>query len=353
MASDIGYILDDNSFEDSVIFYKKGLCGLSNLGNTCYMNSILQCVNSFRVFVRFFLSDKYKDCINGDKIDHHMVEQWSLVCKGLYDKNCVITPSSFHRCVQVLSRDKGLGTFSGFDQNDSQEFLQFFLETLHNGLSAEVLMTINGKPENDLDKRAIQALTCWKEFFKNDYSQIIELFYGQLYSTVTTDSDTEFLSESFDPFSNLALEIPSNKERLNLYDCFDQFTKPELLDDFKQNPDDTYKYKRVLNLWKAPEIMVLFFKRFNNDGSKNDVFIDFPLENLNISNYLVGYDKEDCTYDLQAISNHSGGLGGGHYWAYTKNLDNNWYKYNDNLVSLKQVDDVVTSNAYCLFYKKR
>ena len=56
---------------------------------------------------------------------------------------------------------------------------------------------------------------------------------------------------------------------------------------------------------------------------------------------------------LDAVSNHEGGTMGGHYWAYTKNYDGIWYKFNDKYVSLKNTEDVVTPNAYCLFYKKR
>ena len=43
-------------------------------------------------------------------------------------------------------------------------------------------MKVNGKPKNNIDKLAVQALTNWKQFFKNDYSVIIDLYYGQLYS---------------------------------------------------------------------------------------------------------------------------------------------------------------------------
>ena len=258
------------------IFYKKGLCGLSNLGNTCFMNSIIQCLNSNREFVKIFMSDYYKEDLNTDKIDHNLVEQWALITKGLYKKNCVITPSSFHRCVQILSLHKGIGQFSGFGQNDSQEFLQFFLETLHNGLSKEVIMTINGEPQNEIDKKAIKALTCWKQFFKNDYSKIIEMFYGQIISVIKTDDDPKFISETYDPFSNISLEIP-NKENVNIYDCLDNFTKKEILEEFQQNKDDTKKYTKRIVFWQSPESLVIFFKRFTNDGQKKDVLVDFPL----------------------------------------------------------------------------
>ena len=113
-------------------FHKKGLCGLANLGNSCFMNSIVQCLNNNRDFALHFISQEYLKDLNKDKIDYNLAEQWNLLTNGLYHRNCVVTPTSFHKCVQVLALNKGLGHFSGFGQNDSQEFLQFFLETLHN-----------------------------------------------------------------------------------------------------------------------------------------------------------------------------------------------------------------------------
>ena len=338
---------------EHTLFYKKGLCGLINLGNTCFMNSIIQCLNSNRDFVKLFLYELYKEDLNTDKDDHLLVEQWALLSKGLYDKNAVISPSLFHRYVQVLSIHKGYNTFSGFGQNDSQEFLQFLLETIHNGLSKSVSMNITGEAENELDKMALSAITNWKAFFKDDYSPIIKMFYGQLISKIESEDDHTYISSTYDPYSNLSLEIPSiNNTSINIYDCFDLFTNKESLDEFKQNNDDTQKYTRKINLWSTPEYLVIFFKRFTKLGEKKEHLIDFPLEKLDLSSYCIGYDTENSIYDLHAVSNHSGGLNGGHYWAYAKNYDNVWYKFDDKFVSIKNTEDVVTNNAYCLFYKK-
>lgn len=339
---------------EHTLFYKKGLCGLTNLGNTCFMNSIIQCINSNRDFVKLFLSELYKQDLNTEKKDALLVEQWAILSKGLYNKNAVVSPSLFHRYVQALATQKGYNTFSGFGQNDSQEFLQFLLETIHNGLSKSVSMNITGDPENELDKMALCALTNWKAFFKNDYSPIIKMFYGQLVSKIETTDDIDFRSNTYDPYSNLSLEIPSIHDRtISIYDCLDVFTQKETLDEFKQDSEDTKQYTRKINLWTTPDYLVLFFKRFTKFGEKKEDFIDFPLEGLDLSSYCVGYDSEHSLYDLHAVSNHSGGLMGGHYWAYTKNYDHLWYKYDDKFVSLKHIDNVVTKNAYCLFYKKR
>ena len=336
-------------------FYKKGLCGITNLGNTCFMNTIMQCLNSNTEFSEFFLTNRFKKHLNFDIIDHNLVEQWALVCKALWDKNGVVTPTSFHKTIQIISLKKGLGSFAGFNQNDSQEFLQFFMETMHNGISKEVIMTINGKPRNELDTMAIAALTNWKKFFKNDYSYIVEKFYGQLYSVIKTPDDTKYKSETYEPFSNLCLEIPNEKEGqiINIYDCFDKFIEVEYLDGHRQRDDDTNKYYRGLSLWSTPKYLIIFFKRYNNKQQKIETVIDFPIEGLNLAKYCVGYDKNSCQYDLHAIANHTGGAGFGHYWACTKNMDKKWYKFNDKYVSLQDMNELVTKNVYCLFYKKR
>tara|TARA_B110000908_G_C10120063_1_gene387184 strand:- start:238 stop:420 length:183 start_codon:yes stop_codon:yes gene_type:complete len=58
-------------------------------------------------------------------------------------------------------------------------------------------------------------------------------------------------------------------------------------------------------------------------------------------------------YDLYAISNHGGEFSGGHYWSYAKNIDGNWYNFNDTQITSIEESDLISSDAYCLFYKKK
>jgi len=331
-------------------YYKKGLCGITNLGNTCFMNSIIQCINANRDLSDFFTNYNNEN-ENKNTLEIKLVKEWIVLSTSLYSKNAVVTPESFHQTIQLLSINKNNDTFSGYNQNDSQEFLQFLLENLHTGLSKEVNMNVNGTALNELDNMAIKALNNWKVYFKNDYSQIIDIYYGQFYSKISSLDNINFKTESYDPFSNISLGIP-DKETINIYDCFDNFCNKENID-FKINADDTNKYIKKLNIWRFPEHLIIFFKRFNNHGVKITKIIDFPIDNLNLNKYCVGYDQNDSIYNLYAVSNHEGNLFGGHYWAYTKNADNNWYKFNDKYVTLANKSDLINENAYCLFYKKK
>lgn len=328
---------------------KKGLCGLNNLGNTCFMNSIIQCLNNTIPLLKYFGSNEYKRDINEEKIERHIIEQWNLLTRQLWFKNSVVTPDDFHRTVQGISLKKGNHEFLGYHQNDSQEFLQFLLESLHNGLSREVIMRINGVPKNELDKLAVKALENWREYFKNDYSKIVEIFYGQFFTEVNTVKDSkEDTSLNFEPFNCLSLEVPVEKEYVTIYTCLDSFCNPEEL-----NINENEVKTKTVYFWTLPNILIIFFKKWDKRGNKFDKRVEFPINDLDMTKYMRGYNRDTFKYDLYGVVNHVGGSMGGHYYSYVKNNDNNWYKYNDNVVSTLNEDRVVNENAYCLFYRKK
>ncbi len=338
--------LNKKQILNTEFLYKKGLCGINNLGNTCYMNSIIQCLNNTIPFIKYFLENSYLNDLNSDNEDSVLVQEWNCVSRGLWHRNSVITPEKFHKIIQQISIKQGRIEFSGFGQNDSQEFLQFILEIMHTCLSKKVKMNIIGTPKNDVDKMAVNALKYWIKFFKDDYSKIVELFYGQYVSKVLTlDNGKSEVSYSYDPFSCISLELSNGAT--NIYECFDNHCAKE----YFSNDNSSKKQCKTPSFWKLPTILIIFFKRFDNNGSKLRSYIEFPIKNLDMSKYMVGYNKSKYKYDLYAVSNHSGNCIGGHYYAYCKNTDTNWYQYNDNIVSTLSKDKIVSNSAYCLFYQ--
>lgn len=91
-------------------------------------------------------------------------------------------------------------------------------------------------------------------------------------------------------------------------------------------------------------------------GGKLDTHVDFPIDGLDMKPYLQhkGLEGEEYIYDLFGISNHYGGLGGGHYTAYGKNWkENSWYSFDDSSCSKTSSSRIITSAAYNLFYRRR
>ena len=333
-------------------FKDKGLSGLVNYGNTCYMNSAIQCLSNIPFLTHYFKNKKFVGDLKQNVLERNLTVQWYKLIEGLWGSNCVISPQSFRREVRILALKQGIYlNFVGNGQNDVQEFLVFMIESMHNALCKKVNMTITGSVENELDKCALEAMKNWKIFFKDNYSIFVELFYSQVSSAIYS-LDGRLLSTNYQPSCFYTLPISSKSK--TLYDCFDDFTNREKLDgDNKWLNEETNEYIEVykkINFWSLPKILIIVLKRFNNNRTKIGSLIKFPFE-LDLSKYCVGYRKNTYKYDLMSVANHDGGLNGGHYYAYVKNVNGKWYNFNDTNVSEMNKDNVVSESAYCLFYQ--
>jgi len=166
-------------------------------------------------------------------------------------------------------------------------------------------------------------------------------------------------------------KVPKDQRVYSLYDCFDLFTKPEILDEdnlwYCNKCKEHKQATKKMDVYKLPSVLILHLKRFKTSrvhsigsfffsggSSKITTLVDFPLEGLDLSKYTLGKWEEPPIYDLFAVTNHYGSLGGGHYTAYAKSpLKKLWYDFNDSSVSRQSPDEIVTSAGYLLFYKKR
>ena len=110
-----------------------------------------------------------------------------------------------------------------------------------------------------------------------------------------------------------------------------------------------------MELFYLPKILIICFKRFVKDSykwRKNEEFIDFPINNLNMGEFMVGPDKTHSNYDLFAVSQHYGSTVFGHYTAVCKNFDK-WYSYYDSSIHLCSENDTRSSAAYVIFYRRQ
>jgi ubiquitin carboxyl-terminal hydrolase 4/11/15 len=146
----------------------------------------------------------------------------------------------------------------------------------------------------------------------------------------------------------------------DLYKSFTMFKEVETL-----GANDTWYCNKCKNhvladkqmeLWTTPPVLVLHLKRFSYtryNRDKLEDLIQFPLEGLDMKPYVLS-DQTETLYDLCAVSNHIGSLGGGHYTAYARSsLNGKWYNFDDNFTNEVQPSSVVSKSAYILYYLRR
>lgn len=335
-------------------FVGKGHTGLANLGNTCFMNSTIQCISHSYEFTQL-LKNKKESTYNNNK-EALILSEWNKLRDLMWSENCTISPGGFLGAVHKLAKHKKKQIFTGFAQNDLPEFLLFLLDCFHEGLKREVTMKVNGNAENAKDELAVKCYGMMKNMYEKEYSEIVSLFYG-IHVSQILDVSGVALSSSPEPFFMLNLPIPEKRATCSIEDCFDLYTETERLDGdnqwYNEKTDEKQDVDKKISFFSLPELLVVDFKRFTHRLRKNNMLISFPLEGLDLSKYVVGYDRLSYKYDLYGVCNHSGSTMGGHYTAFVKSADGSWRHYNDRSVQQIPKEKIVSPKAYCLFYRKK
>ena len=336
---------------------KEGLTGLRNLGNTCYMNSILQCLSNFTLPSQYFIDQIYTRELNTQsETKGEVAAEFSEVVRALWSGHYkIIAPTDFKTVVGKYKK-----AFREYKQQDAHEFLLSLLDWLNadvNEIRRRVaLPEINYANANEIEA----AKKAWEIHKKTDKSFIQETFYGQTRSTIFC-ANCHHRSIKFDIMQGLTLHLPNNpNKKTNLNDCIEDLLKPEEVEyKCEKCKISSRKCKKQLEIVKFPLIFIVHLKRFYEDYSsgclkKKQNIVDFELKDYNFGRFARacgGKLSEYRRYNLYGVCNHFGTLEGGHYTAYCySQVYGKWYKYDDQDVTPMNSSSVKTSAAYILFY---
>jgi ubiquitin carboxyl-terminal hydrolase 8 len=291
-----------------------------------------------------------------------VAEEFAKVCRDVwYGSASSATPSGLKFVIGQFAPK-----FAGWAQQDSHELITFMLDGLHEDLNlvrdkATYLEGVLGNGEDDAET----AVKAWDRHLSRNRSRIIDLFHGQCRSQLKCPN-CEKLTVVFDPYMSLQVPIPVNVPGSHsLYECFEMFTAPEELDEQNQwfcpNCRQFVCATKKVDIWKVPPILIIQLKRFVGSGyyiEKYDTPIDFPDE-MDIGEFICNPpEKGSGKYRLFAVSEHWGGLGGGHYTAHAivqnpfepPDPDPKWASFDDSWAS--SGTGMHSSGAYVLFYEQ-
>ena len=239
-----------------------GVIGLRNLGNTCFINSSLQCLSATIPLTDYFLGYDYRSEINKDNFlgtGGKLVVAYSELMKQMWlGRKSVVDPTDFKKQLSTFAPQ-----FSGFHQHDAQELLSFLLDGIH-----EDLNRVKDRPyveDRDCDGTNDEedAIEAWKNYLRRNRSLVVDLFQGQLRNTCKCLT-CGHVNIRFEPFMYLSLPI-SDKSR-SLEHCMDLYLDEEVLkgadqwycEKCKTHVDATKK----IDLWILPPILIVHLKRF-------------------------------------------------------------------------------------------
>ncbi|KAH7853616.1 hypothetical protein Vadar_004756 [Vaccinium darrowii] len=326
-----------------------GLRGLDNLGNTCFMNSAIQCLVHTSELVDHF-KDYQKDInteeSSGMKLLRYLLFLHLSLCilfgqgelafqfgdllrKLRAPEAGPVSPEEFKSKLAAIDP-----RFNDGNQHDSQEFLAFLLNELHGDLNCATCkpieaIDVEGRPdEAESNKHWLNHLSC-------NTSIIVDLFHGQCQSKLVCPV-CETKSSTFERFQDLSLPLPpteSESDTITLDQCLQTYVQKEILgpkDEWLAHipieilgPKDEWNCpncktdqpaNKKLDLWRLPKILIIHLKRFSNKKKKLETFVDFPIDDFDLSG-IVRNSQQPHHYVLYAVIKHYGDMGGGHYTA--------------------------------------
>ena len=339
-------------------YQNTGLTGLANLGNTCFLNSCLQVLHHTYELNTILDSPQAKKHAKSTISDTIIITEWNNLREVMWKNSGVVSPNRFVHHVQMVAREKDREMFTGWAQNDMSEFLLFIIQCMHTSISRPMNMRILGSIENPTDKMATECYRMLKQVYSKEYSEIMDLYYAIYVSEISSQSDTPII-HSIKPecYFMLDLPIPTSTRKQTIFDCFDEFTKYETMEGdnawYNEKTNKKENVNKRFTFWNLPKVLVISLKRFSPCGEhKINENIDFPLVDMDLTRYISGYNAHQNRYELFGVCNHWGGVQGGHYTAYVKTADAKWMDYDDASVSEILETSVVSSAAYCLFYRE-
>uniref|UniRef100_A0A665W945 Ubiquitin carboxyl-terminal hydrolase n=1 Tax=Echeneis naucrates TaxID=173247 RepID=A0A665W945_ECHNA len=340
--------LQENTAPDSKLLKDNdgvalGATGLRNLGNTCFMNAILQSLSNIEQFSCYFKelpavalrSGKtagrrmYHTRSQGDNSVSLVEEFRKTLCSLWQGSQTAFSPDSLFYAIWKI-----MPSFRGYQQQDAHEFMRYLLDHLHR----ELQYSCNGASFQVSPQDGVRLSTAEGKCCINGTASVVTSIFGGILQNEVNCLICGTESRKFDPFLGKSIFVSKNPPRSSgSRSCQRQETN-------------------ILSSYIPLILMSILFHWTAFLRNKVDTYVEFPLKGLDMKGYLLEPENSlpgSCLYDLVAVVVHHGsGVGSGHYTAYGSHKSR-WYHFNDSTVTLTNEDTVRKAKAYILFYVER
>ncbi|KAL8512315.1 hypothetical protein ACS0TY_018696 [Phlomoides rotata] len=320
--------------------------GLRNLGNSCYLNSVLQCLTFTPPLANFCLRNLHSSvCDFGAGKEKKGECPFCILEKRIYrslnSEAGSDAPLKINSCLRIYAEH-----FRAGRQEDAHEFLRYVIDACHN--------TCLRLKKLQQQQRVKNGIANGGDNGGSGETVVKEIFGGALQSQVKCLS-CGAESNKVDEIMDISLDILHSG---SLREALQKFFQSEVLDGNNKYKCDNCKElvtaRKQMSVLEAPNVLVIQLKRFEGIfGGKVDKPIAFD-EILVLSSHMCkGSKDQHPEYNLFGTIVHSGfSPDSGHYYAYIKDAFGRWYCCNDSYVSVSTLEEVLSEKAYILFFSR-
>lgn len=316
----------------------RGVVGLANIGNTCYMNSVLQALRHSPEWTIF--------CKKGGEFEANIQDKESKSAKiALAYQDLLqslwagtgpayVKPMGFYEQLKKIVKGTIYDDFIRHTPQDAHEFLVWILDQMYMATQKKVSIQIPDK--KNLEHENYQALCGWKSAFENQYSPLTDLIFGMFrVQYICGNASCLAVHTRWETFNVLKVSLAKNHR--NLTECIKEEFKHEYIDDYLC---ETCKIKekatKTISIWRLPKVLILTLKRFTPMGTRENEPLKYDGEPLILSEFFSKESREptkDKTYTLFSTIDHHGHHMGGHYTSQAISpIWKTWHRFDDENV---------------------
>lgn len=320
--------------------------GIANIGNTCYVNTCIQCISHLPHLRKCIL-----DTLNFTTTDvGHALHELLTFLDNNTQENLVITPK---RLIQSINTQSS-GLFPAGEQHDMCELWVWLMDKIHEEC-AKTFIKSPAKSKNALEY-GIQSMLF--KYQNGRYSSILKCVQGSQVAMVVCNK-CNYRVSNVEPFTVITLNLSTDKTNDKLVDLLHNYFEKDHLEDWKCDKCPSKGGTRMLKFFETPKTLVIVLKRFqmNIRGEikkiNNTVTIPTMIQFHHSAIISLPRETEFMRYKLRCVANHFGSYFGGHYTALCA-TDSGWKHIDDNnITSFDNIDQYLDTNnsGYMLFYE--
>ena len=344
--------------------------GLTNMGNTCFLNAALQALMRCATIGPFFLGPDIP--LRAESNKREMVTAFQTLMRDFWavprpipGQRPALTPGGFVHSLHRILHETGDDWHRRGQQSDATEALQHILEYLHDGMARPVTMEYSGEARTDSQKSQMAALHSWATYYSKEYSEIIRDFQGQTRIVIRCE-ECGNQTERFEPYLTIKAPIPgaavSGAAAPTGAECVALAFAPETIEDYVCTPcgKRTRAVKRD-SISRLPPVSLVSFKRFVNvptpggyEMRKVRGLIGWDLDAFDMAPWKAfprdpfSGRADPSVLTTMALIEHWGSLRGGHYRMFARTTTG-WICCDDSSVTQVPQSDVITEDSYIAF----